>query len=65
MNGGHGDGSGINPATQLFDAAQRFAAKLPGNGLRAREIGIHHGDQLDAMALLLQLMVDAGVVLAE
>jgi hypothetical protein len=66
-DGGDGDGGGLHFAVggqELRDGAEGFAVELAGNGIGARGIGIDHAYQTDA-ARLLQLAIDAGVIMAE
>ena len=58
----HSDGSGLRASKQFFQAGEGGAAKLRGHSLRLREILVHYGHQLHALALFLQFVVDAGVV---
>ena len=61
----NGHGRGIDASLKIIHAAQCRAAKLTGHGFRLGRIRINHGNQFDAEPLLLQLVVDAGMVLAK
>ena len=65
---GHGDRGGLHFAVrgdQLLDRAEGAAAEFAGDGVGARHVGIHHAHQADRLALLRQLVIDAGVVASE
>ena len=65
MDRGHCDRRGVHAPRKFFHALHCFAAELRGYGLRQRHVCIDHGDQLNAVALLRQLVVHARMVLAE
>lgn len=50
---------------QLFDGAERLASELAGHLISASEIGIDHSQQADCLALLLQFLVDSGMIASE
>ena len=65
LNCGNCYGRGIDAPMQVFNLIQRGAAELPGHGLCPGRIGIHYCNQFHSVALLLKLVIDAGVVLAK
>jgi hypothetical protein len=65
MDGRNGDRSGIHSACEFGHGCQRLAAKLSRDGLSLREVGIDHRNQFHTLALLLEFVIDTGVISAE
>ena len=68
IDGGDRDGSGLDFAMggeQLVERSEGAAIEFAGHGIGARHIAIDHAQQAERLALLLELLVNAGVVAAE
>ena len=67
MNGGDGDGGGVEVGgiQQLGDGAEGAGAVLGGEGLGAGGVGVDHGGEFDRAAVLLQLVINARVIAPE
>ena len=67
-DGRHRDGSGLHFAVgcyQLLDRPEGAASKFLGHAVRPGYIRIYHSDQAHNLALLRQLVIDAGVIASE
>ena len=64
----HGDRGGLDFAVgsgELLDRTESAAAEFASNGIGPRRVCINDSHQADGFALLLQLVVDAGMVVSE
>src|SRR2546430_10919973 len=68
LRGGNGDRSRLHfsaRSDELLNRTEGARSIFPGYGISARNIGIHDRSQCHRLALLRQLMVNAGVITAE
>ena len=68
LNSGHGYGSSLNLTVggdELFDRTEGAATELTGGIVGPRQVRIDHSDQPNRLALLRQLVINAGVIASE
>jgi len=53
------------PGGELFDGTESTAAEFPGNAVRPRRVCVDNSHQADGLALLGQLVINAGVIASE
>src|SRR5215475_1357660 len=68
IDGWDGDRGSLNLTVrgeELIERSEGAAVEFAGDGVGARDVAIDHAEQAERLALLLEFLVDAGVVASE